>query len=173
MRPKSNRFEPITYDIPNLEDPIAIRFINAAKTDADTLAFMARFGLPTKINEAYLPSMTLAAKHAKKLLGADNEADKVRRANKALEAVTLTPEFDRNGPGGAARLVMHPDTLMDLIQLEIAFAHEAGAVLASCEQCSKHFLTGPLTGRRSHAKFCSDKCRKAAMRKRNMEKGDR
>jgi hypothetical protein len=52
------------------------------------------------------------------------------------------------------------------IWLEVRLAAEKGCKLARCANCNDGFLTGPLTGRRSHAKYCSDRCRVAAMRAR-------
>lgn len=36
----------------------------------------------------------------------------------------------------------------------------------ACLNCEVTIVTGTGTGRRSHAKYCSDRCRVAAMRKR-------
>ena len=86
--------------------------------------------------------------------------------------VSLRPSFETFGGDPLLRLVLHPDSLASFMAMEIALAHEAGAVVTWCEHCRKFFLTGPLTSRRSHAKYCSDRCRVAAMRKRNATKGN-
>jgi hypothetical protein len=39
-------------------------------------------------------------------------------------------------------------------------------VRSECNKCGKETWTGHRTGRRSHAKYCSDRCRVAAMRMR-------
>lgn len=39
-----------------------------------------------------------------------------------------------------------------------------GAETMTCGHCRDKYLTGPLTGRRSHSVYCSDACRKAAAR---------
>ncbi|TPN45302.1 hypothetical protein FJ976_24010 [Mesorhizobium sp. B1-1-9] len=171
-RPRSKRFEPVTYDIPNLENPIAVSFANI-RNETDALAFINRYGMPADVPEVSLEATAFAARQIRKLLVAANETDKVRRANRALEDVRLTPAFDQDGPGGTARLVLYPASLSELVQMEIAFAHEVGAQLGTCQHCRKHFLTGPLTGRRSSAVYCSDRCRVAAARKRNAQTGVR
>jgi hypothetical protein len=58
----------------------------------------------------------------------------------------------------------------DYMALEIATAVEAGATMTACRHCDRRFLFGPHTGRRSHAKYCSDRCRVAAARRRNAPK---
>ena len=60
--------------------------------------------------------------------------------------------------------------LTQFMTMEIAMIAMHGAKLGTCEHCGAVFLTGPLTGRRSHAKYCSDRCRVAAMRARNAAK---
>jgi hypothetical protein len=52
------------------------------------------------------------------------------------------------------------------VLIEMALAAEHGAVLAKCEHGGEYFLTGPLTGRRLGSKYCSARCRVAAMRAR-------
>lgn len=38
---------------------------------------------------------------------------------------------------------------------------------AHCAHCGDEWWTGTRTGRRSHGKYCSDRCRVASMRERN------
>jgi hypothetical protein len=64
-------------------------------------------------------------------------------------------------------MLLKCSSLTNFMKMEIAMAAMHGAKLATCEHCGAVFLTGPLTGRRSHAKYCSDRCRVAAMRARN------
>ena len=65
------------------------------------------------------------------------------------------------------QLTLRAKSLQGLMLMETAFVATNGARVTDCERCGKTFLTGPLTGRRSHAKYCSDRCRVAAMRLRN------
>ncbi|AWM23719.1 hypothetical protein AOX55_0000439 [Sinorhizobium fredii CCBAU 25509] len=96
--------------------------------------------------------------------------EKVRYLNKMMDTADaiVWPSFVHSA--GSMRFVLKADTLYDFMVMEVAAIHEAGAAAASCEHCGKIFLTGPLTGRRSHAKYCSDRCRVAAMRARNAAK---
>ena len=87
--------------------------------------------------------------------------------NALLEDTPTKLSFDWDSDTDSERLTLHPENLFGLMALEVALAHEAGATATACEHCGKFFLTGPLTGRRSHSKYCSDRCRVAAMRKRN------
>ncbi|MBB2698297.1 UNVERIFIED_ORG: hypothetical protein GGD59_001761 [Rhizobium esperanzae] len=60
---------------------------------------------------------------------------------------------------GNVRFVLRADTLYDFMVLETAVIHEVGAAAMLCEHCRKVVVTGPLAGRRAHAKYCSDRCR--------------
>ena len=68
--------------------------------------------------------------------------------------------------GRTPRLVLAAESLLDYMTMECAFVAMVGARTAACKNCGDFYLTGPLTGRRSHSLYCSDKCRMAAMRKR-------
>ena len=67
---------------------------------------------------------------------------------------------------GATRLVLEARNLRAFMALEVASAFEVGAGITHCKHCAVNFLFGPSTGRRSHVKYCSDRCRVAAMRAR-------
>ncbi|RWL47201.1 MAG: hypothetical protein EOR60_09560 [Mesorhizobium sp.] len=73
--------------------------------------------------------------------------------------------FDYLGPNQTKRMVLRPRSLFDLMCAEVALAADVDAALTSCENCSKLFYTGHLTGRRSTARYCSDRCRAAANRR--------
>jgi hypothetical protein len=64
-------------------------------------------------------------------------------------------------------------SLRDFMCMECVMIAEAGARLVTCEHCKDYYLTGPRTGRRSHSRYCSDRCRAAAMRKRREEEQSR
>ena len=68
---------------------------------------------------------------------------------------------------GNPRLVYRVGNLLAFMAMEAALIAEAGAKAKHCENCLTLFIHGPRTGRRSHAEYCSDKCRVAALRKRN------
>lgn len=180
-RPRSDRTVPVTYEVTNLEDPIVIRLINC-RDDEDRLAFLARFGFLRDEGPGWDGSWAgIDVDQYRFTVGlilstSDQNPTPTAQANHVMNeagfGARLRPSFEMTGPGGALRLVLHPDSLSSFMAMEIALAHEAGAVATSCEHCGKFFLTGPLTGHRSHAKYCSDRCRVAAMRKRNAAKGE-
>jgi hypothetical protein len=78
----------------------------------------------------------------------------------------LAPAFHRAGPSGTPQVVMESRTVIGFMMLEAAMIATNGARVHECEYCKSLFLTGPATWRRSHAVYCSDKCRVAAMRAR-------
>lgn len=176
LRARSERTDPVTYEIADLEDPVVLRLMNC-RTDEDCIAFVSRFGSPLRFNDAVL-SLTLIRAMAEGLrtqalstigkhLAPDERAYFV---NEAISNVTLRPAYVYSEETGRGRLILEADTLHAFMMMEHLAAHEAGAVATSCEHCDRLFLTGPLTGRRSHAKYCSDRCRVAAMRARNAAK---
>lgn len=177
--PRSDRFEDVTYRVANLENPIVLHFINCFELGGETAAygaFLSRFGMPTKEPEAHIAEVDDFANQFTAGLAlatnVENTSERARNANHFLKGVHLTPAFDYDGPDGRGQLVLQPDTLLGFMAMEVALAHEAGATLTSCSHCKRFYLTGPLTGRRSHSRYCSDRCRVAAMRKRNAAKGD-
>ncbi|WP_210205676.1 hypothetical protein [Pseudaminobacter salicylatoxidans] len=153
---------------------MAIRFLNTSGDD-DLVTFVSRFGLPQKLLTPH--QLSVASLYALKedledilALGAfPNSIEKAQHANGVLKFVSLAPSFEH--AGSQSKLVMRPTNLADFMIMEAVFAYEVGATLARCFHCSKAYLTGPLTGRRSHSVYCSDRCRVAAMRARNAAKG--
>jgi hypothetical protein len=79
-------------------------------------------------------------------------------ANKSSDAIdaaiTLAQEIRRA-----------PD---DLTAARLILTRVFSCVETACDHCGGVYWTGHRTGRRSHAKYCSDRCRVAAMRARNM-----
>jgi len=165
--PRTDRTQDQIYEVTNLANPIALRFINANRENK-TLDFLARFG---RLGPATM--YVLDVEHEAKLLTtyllastAQSPKERVRWANELLNHTRLKASFDYAGPNQAARVVFHPEDLLGLMAMEIALAHEAGAVVGQCAHCGTLYLTGPLTGRRSSAVYCSDRCRVAAARQR-------
>jgi hypothetical protein len=167
-------------DAVSLENPVVLHFINA-KSDADFVAFFARFGfLDQKTNilgkptgercemdyETALNWHRVIKDTTLKSLGDDGEV-RTRMLNSMLNAVHLKPSVDLSGEGGHARITLRPATLLQFICMEAATASINEVSVHSCDHCSRIFFTGALTGRRAHARYCSDRCRVAAMRKRN------
>jgi hypothetical protein len=97
---------------------------------------------------------------------------------KAGNLSALSEGFDRGGWGrlhtklrlrstGKAAIVWVPYSLIQFLWLQLALYAASDAKLLRCGQCGHPFLVGSATGRRSKAKYCSDRCRLAAFRKRH------
>lgn len=175
--PRSDRFEDVTYRVADLENPIVLHFINCFELGGGQPeaygAFLSRFGMPKKEPEAHIAEIDDLANVFTVGLAlstnTENTSNRARDANHFLKSVRLTPAFEFGGSDGG-QLVLQPDNLLGFMAMEVALAHEAGAALTSCSHCKRFYLTGPLTGRRSHSRYCSDRCRVAAMRKRNADR---
>jgi hypothetical protein len=83
----------------------------------------------------------------------------------------LRPTFHLAGPRGTPRLRFKSETLYDFMIMEAAMIVAHGVRVTECKKCSTVFLTDPLTWRRSHARFCSERRRVAAMRARQAAGG--
>jgi hypothetical protein len=81
----------------------------------------------------------------------------------------LKPTFFLAGPRGTPRLLLESESFVGFMLMEVAMIVAHGARVAECEKCGTIFLTGPLTWRRAHAVYCSDRCRVAAMRARQAD----
>jgi hypothetical protein len=176
LRARSERTDPAVYEVADLKAPIVLRLVNC-RTDEDCVEFANRFGSPLHFNDAVL-SLPLIRGMAEGLrtqvlstIGKHlAPQERAHFVNEAISNVTLRPCYVYSDLTGRGRLILEADTLHSFMMMEHLAAHEAGAVATSCEHCNKIFLTGPLTGNRSHAKYCSDRCRVAAMRARNAAK---
>jgi hypothetical protein len=171
----SGREKTFEFQVTNLEDPIALRLVNS-ESESQLAAFVGRFGFPARY-AASKDSFSLNVLEAirddlEELLAMSTHDPRVwvSLANDLLQHTALHPTFEFSEGEGKQRMVFRPSTLEDVLYMECALALEVGAVLARCEHCNKAFLTGALTGRRSHAKYCSDRCRVAAMRARKAAK---
>jgi hypothetical protein len=94
----------------------------------------------------------------------------VNAALKGHRGFALVPTLDLAGKGGAPRMALQSQSLFAFMLMEAAMIAAHGVRLTSCKQCDGAFVTGPLTWRRSHARYCSDRCRVAAMRSRNADR---
>lgn len=175
---RSDRFEPISFRSSNLEDPLCLRLINCREPE-DFQKFINRFGFPQHLGgndrSCWVRLIKWDSERLEDLLQLSHAENSMRRgnlANELLQHTSLHPTFEFSEATNRNSLVIRPGSLSDLMAMEASFALEEGAVLTRCAQCSKAYLTGPLTGRRSHSVYCSDRCRVAAMRVRNAAKGD-
>lgn len=175
-RPRSGRRVPVTYDLTNLEDSIAIRFVNTKDDAAAKALFLGRFGMPTSAEYVTQDQLDEQHMHVVGMLFVDADdgpAVVAANVNEGLRdaATKLVPAMEVVGDG-SVRIVASAGDLLSLMMMEMAFAAEVGAQIGVCGHCETIYFTGPLTGRRSHAKYCSDRCRVAAMRKRNSMGGE-
>jgi hypothetical protein len=171
FRPRTNRREPLRLITADLADPVVLQFLNAHfKANGDLVAFISKYTTGSLVGEGgdfahpglimrwanFLHEMLLAA-------GGDEPIDALIQMTKDTP-INLNPMFHLEG--GKPRMLLRCTDLPMFMQMEIAMIALEGAKLVNCEQCRNFFLTGPLTGRRSDATFCSDRCRVAAMRAR-------
>jgi hypothetical protein len=171
--------EPFDLEAPNLEDPIFVRLLNC-RTDDDFIHFANGFfdEVHVGIGDATgptgkvinLPSLATQLRLAMVVaVMGDGHRDRGNPfLDRLLESARLRPRMVL--VDGATRLVLEATSVRDFMALEVASACEAGAQINGCSHCSNFFLFGPYTGRRSHGKFCSTRCRVAAMRMRNASK---
>lgn len=169
-RPSTERTERLSLEVSNLEDPVSLRFVNAGTDEKRIGEFLRRFGPPRRSASGAYSITEIANMQADlgSIVKSGNwgPAEKAVRLNACLTNTQLRPSVDVTESG--VRISVHADDLYSLMAMELASAVEVGAALTSCEHCGTHYFTGPLTGRRSHSKFCSDRCRVAAMRERNV-----
>lgn len=184
---RTERLVPVRLEMQNLENPAVVEFINAGDDDS-LLRFFSAFGRTSEaIARRYelegQPSPegdrgnNLVAQMAFRTMleraTGSNQADMLRSINDSLGrnmAIDVTPTFELDAETGIPRMMLKCVDLAQYMTMEIAMVAMHGAKLGTCEHCGNVFLTGHLTGRRSTAKYCSDKCRVAAMRVRNAAK---
>jgi len=175
FRPRTPRREPLRLITVDLQDPVIIQFLNEFYGGGDLVAFMSKYTAGSFVGTGaggdfahpgfimrwanFLREMLLSA-------GGDEPIDALIGITKDTP-IKLNPAFHLEN--GKPRMLLQCTDLPMFMQMEIAMIALEGAKLVNCEQCHNFFLTGPLTGRRSHATYCSDRCRVAAMRARKKE----
>src|SRR5215211_1827187 len=91
---------------------------------------------------------------------------KLDRAVSAFKAVSshitvdLYPDIQLRD--GFATLTLPVTSLLGFMMMETALVLTGGAEVKRCEKCGVIFVTGPGTGRRGTAMYCSNRCRVAA-----------
>jgi hypothetical protein len=96
----------------------------------------------------------------------------INRAFADAQTTAPVPQLTLHEGDAKPRITLFARSLIGLMRMEAAMIVTNDVRLAKCENDGVLFLTGPLTGRRSHAKFCSDRCRVAAMRRRQATDGE-
>ncbi|MEF2559044.1 hypothetical protein VQ044_23005 [Aurantimonas sp. C2-5-R2] len=164
----------------DLENPLALQYVNT-KTPEARIAFMERYGFLDEgivgadgIEEwpvEWVEDRHEGLCHALTKSFGKSVAEKSTDLNNLLQSAPLKTSVEFAGDG-KGRMVFHPKSLLHLMCLEVTTAAINDVDLARCANCNAAFFTGRMAHRRIDAKFCSDRCRVAAMRKRNAAKED-
>jgi hypothetical protein len=186
FRYRTDRRETQTLTICDLEDPVVIAFVKATDNERRQF-FFGRFGLDSlngRIlwgNELLAPAgwreelryddvigMQFRFRRLLQHVGGEDPAAAMAAINSSIaeDKFNLQPTFHLAGPRGTPRLLLKSETLLAFMSMEVAMMAAHDVRITECEKCGEIFLTGTLTWRRSHARFCSDRCRVAAMRAR-------
>ena len=177
------------HELNDLSDPIAVQFVNA-KSDGALKHFLSSYGLPGSFEPPIryadvlsdLPSekrpIPVDRISQKMILGWQSIilrilVDKDTKILNALigitESLRLTPAV--SPPRGSEKLAISftPNDLFGYMLMEVAFMIVGDGPLLTCDHCGSLFIAGSGTGKRSHKKYCSDRCRVAAMRARKRD----
>lgn len=195
FKARSTRREGVSFELTDLEKPIAVKFVNA-KTDKQRLEFLQSFGfLGTKVERKndWLPretfedaqgdilklledatsgdpEKTVPAIHSALGGGAqDATTGEIRPPHDGSSRIWLGVDYDT--PDQSLRLVHVTNTLLNYMVLECVEAGIRQTKLTTCAHCGQYFLTGHTTKRRADAVYCKDLCRVNAMRKRKASEG--
>jgi hypothetical protein len=145
-----------------------------ARDDAGMTNFLSKFGLPTgeEIDEDTVRKIRRSFSDLLARAGSENKAAGMKAVNDAIarhQAYNLQPALHID-TDGRPQMMFRPQNLIGLMLMECSAVLLNDARFATCEHCKSAFLTGPLTWRRAHAVYCSDRCRVAAMRARNSKR---
>ena len=174
FRHRTDRRDHVHYEHKSLEKLIVLEFLNA-RDDERRLEFFKSYGLTLPLGDilGYEPRDQVAHNQDQLRLLLQNAnvspAMAIMTANNIIGATRgagLLPEWHLAGQRGAPRVTLKAASLLIFMMMEASMAIAHGAQLATCEQCGTYFLVGKATSRRASARFCSDRCRVAAMRAR-------
>jgi hypothetical protein len=182
FRHRTERREPKTIAIENLENPVVLQFANAT-SDNGLLNFFERYGLQG--HPVFERDSVLEQQHMFHAMLENFSALNQTAPTKAVEGINrffelppselsygefdLRPSLHLGGPQGTPRMLLKTKTLRSFMLMEMAMIVAHGAMAHKCDKCGTIFLTGQLTWRRSTARFCSDRCRVAANRAKKTE----
>ena len=165
--PRTDRRDAVTYEIEDLTAPIVVELANAPI--ADGRDFLDRFGMLFDKPSSGVSYMNARDAFRSLIFFLNEPKDTLLfgKLNAALAETALTPvmQYRNGGP----QLYAVPPSLYHLMALEVAFAATHGAKSRVCPICSRVFLTGPYTNRRSTATYCQNKCRAVAQRQRTAQ----
>lgn len=178
LRGRTDRRAPVLLESIDLESPLALQYVNTRTPEA-RIGFMERYGFLVEGIIAddgaeewpadWVEDQHESLCHALTKSFGKSVAEKSTDLNALLQSAHLKTSVEFAGDG-KGRMVFHPQSLLHLMCLEVTTAAINEVDLARCANCNDAFFTGRMAHRRIDAKFCSDRCRVAAMRKRNAAK---
>lgn len=165
---KGNGGKPQAYR-PFANGPAVYKEFIELRDKASILDFAGRFGLLEKREgserldywQESIKGMRESVRFAE-----SGKADKFVSQWNRRSPARLAIEFDPIVTDGKPTLRIVPMTLLDGLWLQVAQSLASSTSLRQCIQCQSWFVFGTGTGRRKSADYCSDKCRKAAFRRR-------
>lgn len=176
-RYKSHRRKALSHKLVSLNNPLVVQLANAFSLN-HLESFYAEYGLeilplagatplppppewpvkrPSEIRSSSLVALL-------RLMGSGNPAEVATNANLVLRDLPISIHFESTG--SAKGVSLYTNNLSNFMRWECVAVGEVGAKLVECRNCSRMFLVGPMTGRRTDARHCSDRCRVAVGRRR-------
>ena len=165
--PRDSRRDRLRLESDDLRNPFVLRFINATDDEARA-EFLTAYGclLPGK-QDCSRKAFGQLQREMFRLLSTAGTWDLLDSRGPAKAVNMIREKGDRFDaipvPGG---IVLRYESLLALTRAEVRKVVDFGVRFDACDQCEVAFLTGPTTGRKGHAKFCSNRCRAAALRER-------
>jgi hypothetical protein len=140
-----------------------LRLAQAEPTVAGHKAFATKYGLLTARTSELTSLWVAQVEHMRKLIAmvrdkANWDVQDGRYAPYELPS-SFSLRFRLNDETDEMSLSIAPNCLYVALALQCLAHCTGGAQIRSCKQCGLPFEIGGATGRRSHAEFCSPKCR--------------
>lgn len=164
VRLKSRNMRRYDRKLIDLKKPLIEEFLNC-EAPVDFVKFASEYGLPGVAEETKLADLIKSRDTLRRLLDlhtAGKTSEAVKLYNKLAKPVTpfLAEWVDRAAPV----MAFHPETPFGFMAMEAALAIANATVLLTCNHCTRPFLAGALTSKRTNAYYCANKCRVAAQR---------
>ena len=165
--PRDSRRDRLRLESDDLRNPFILRFINATDDEARA-EFLTAYGclMPGK-QDCSRKAFKELQREMFRLLSTAGTWDLLDSRGPAKAVNMIQEKGDRfeaiPAPGGIA---LRYESLLALMRAEVRKVVDFAVRLDACDHCHVAFLTGSITGRKGHAKFCSNRCRAAALRAR-------
>ncbi len=170
FRARDSRRDRLRLETFDLHDSYVVQFINSTDDDARA-AFLTAYGclFPGRHDcsrKAFF-GLQRDMRQLLKLAGADEAKDRANALNKDYK---LTEQHESDAIVSAmadrGRLVLQVASLFGLMRQECMLVIDRGVRFDTCDQCGIAYLTGSTTSRKSHAQYCSPRCRMRSLRAR-------